>query len=153
MSHFPTLESDLKSGQSSVAVIGLGYVGLPLAVEFASRYRVVGFDIKPARIAELKAGYDSTCELDTETLKAVADRLELSSNAEILAQSRVYIVAVPTPIDEFRRPNLEPLLAASRSVGRVLKPGDVVELEILRDGERRTVELTLGERPTSRDSD
>jgi UDP-N-acetyl-D-galactosamine dehydrogenase len=111
-----------------VGVVGLGYVGLPLAVEFGKHFDTVGFDVKPDRIAELKAGRDSTLETDRAELKAAA-RLTFTTNLKDLKRCRVFIVTVPTPIDEYKRPDLTPLVKASESVGQVLKKGDVVVYE------------------------
>ena len=112
----------------AIGIIGLGYVGLPLAVEFGRRFPVTGFDIKPERIAELRAGHDSTLEVPREALQA-ATHLSFTDQADDLRHCRVYIVTVPTPVDAFNRPDLTPLIAASQTVGRVLKPGDVVIYE------------------------
>lgn len=114
--------------QLKLAVIGLGYVGLPVAAEFAKSRSVVGFDIDPQRIAALKAGQDSTLELSPQEL-AAATALSFTTQAEALRDCNTYIVTVPTPIDEHRRPDLRPLLAASRTVGAVLAPGDLVIYE------------------------
>ncbi len=111
-----------------IGVIGLGYVGLPLAVEFAHHFPTLGFDVKAERIAELKAGRDRTLEVTPEEL-AQADGLSLTAVPADLAPCNVYIVTVPTPIDRHKRPNLHPLEAASRTVGGVLAPGDVVIFE------------------------
>jgi UDP-N-acetyl-D-glucosamine/UDP-N-acetyl-D-galactosamine dehydrogenase len=111
-----------------IAIIGLGYVGLPLAVEFAKRRPVIGFDIKPDRIAELRAGQDRTREVPPEEL-AEARHLTLTADPADLAAARIYIVTVPTPIDAHKRPDLSPLLRASETVGRVLKRGDIVIYE------------------------
>lgn len=111
-----------------LAVIGLGYVGLPLAVEFGKKRSVLGFDINGRRIAELKGGRDHTLEISTEEL-AEATHLQFSSEGEQLAQANVFIVTVPTPIDEFKKPDLTPLVRASETIGRVLKRGDVVIYE------------------------
>ena len=111
-----------------VGVVGLGYVGLPLAVEFGKHFETVGFDIKEERIAELKSGRDSTLEVDRKELKSAA-RLSFSSNLADLKKCRVYIVTVPTPIDEYKRPDLTPLVKSSESLGKVLKRGDVVVYE------------------------
>jgi UDP-N-acetyl-D-galactosamine dehydrogenase len=111
-----------------IGVIGLGYVGLPLAVEFGKHYATVGFDIKSERIRELAAGKDSTLEVTRQEL-AEADRLEYTSDLKPLRRCRVYVVTVPTPIDEYKRPDLTPLVKASETVGRVLKRGDVVVYE------------------------
>ncbi len=111
-----------------IGVIGLGYVGLPLAVEFGKILEVVGFDINQARIEELKKGIDRTLETDSEEL-ASAKRLSFSSNPEDLSNVNHYIVTVPTPVDEFKTPDLTPLRKASETVGKVLKRGDVVIYE------------------------
>lgn len=111
-----------------IAVIGLGYVGLPLAVEFGKRYPVTGFDIKPERVAELRAGCDSTLEVPPEEL-ARATHLRFTSDPAPLRDCRVFIVTVPTPVDRVNRPDFTPLVKASQSVGQALKPGDVVIYE------------------------
>jgi UDP-N-acetyl-D-galactosamine dehydrogenase len=111
-----------------IGIIGLGYVGLPLAVEFGKQYRTVGFDNNPARIKELKAGIDSTLEAGREELKA-ARKLRFTQRPADLKPCNIYIVTVPTPIDRYKRPDLSPLLAASETVGRVLKADDVVIYE------------------------
>jgi UDP-N-acetyl-D-galactosamine dehydrogenase len=111
-----------------IGVVGLGYVGLPLAVEFGRHFRTVGFDIKPDRIAELRKGKDSTLETTRAELKA-ADRLTFTSNLKDLKPCRVYIVTVPTPIDGYKRPDLTPLVKASETVAKVLKKGDTVVYE------------------------
>jgi UDP-N-acetyl-D-glucosamine/UDP-N-acetyl-D-galactosamine dehydrogenase len=115
-------------GNETIAVIGLGYVGLPLAVEFARRRRVIGFDKNPGRIAELQAGRDSTLEVEPEELDA-ATGLEFTVDPERLREATIYIVTVPTPIDSARKPDLGPLLRASETIGSVLKPGDIVIYE------------------------
>ncbi|UOA20697.1 UDP-N-acetyl-D-glucosamine 6-dehydrogenase (plasmid) [Sulfitobacter indolifex] len=114
--------------EDKIAVIGLGYVGLPLAVEFGKHRPVVGFDVNPDRLTELKAGCDSTGEVTGSEL-AEAKYLSLSSNPEDISSARIYIVTVPTPIDDHKRPDLTPLLKASHTVGRALKPGDIVIYE------------------------
>jgi UDP-N-acetyl-D-galactosamine dehydrogenase len=111
-----------------LAVIGLGYVGLPLAVEFGRKRPVVGFDINPRRIDELKAGNDFTLETTQDDL-AAAEHLSYTTSIDDLRACNVYIVTVPTPIDEYKRPDLTPLIKASESVGKVLKRGDVVIYE------------------------
>ena len=115
--------SDLK-----IAIIGLGYVGLPLAVEFGKKLPVVGFDIQQKRIQELKSGQDHTLEVSPEELKQ-AMHLSYSANLDDLRSSNFFIVTVPTPIDEFKQPDLTPLIKASTSIGKVLKKGDVVVYE------------------------
>ncbi len=123
-----------------IAVIGLGYVGLPLAVEFAKNRPVIGFDIKPQRIAELNEGHDPTLEVADEDLVSVLLKakkdlalnnkgLYISSRTEDIFDAEIYIVAVPTPTDKNNRPDLTPLVKASETVGRVLKDGDIVIYE------------------------
>ena len=111
-----------------LGIVGLGYVGLPLAVEFGKHFDTVGFDVKPDRIAELKAGRDSTLETTRAELKS-AVQLSFTTNLADLKKCRVFIVTVPTPIDQYNRPDLTPLVKASESVGKVLKKGDVVVYE------------------------
>ena len=111
-----------------LGIIGLGYVGLPLAVEFGKHYPTVGFDIKAARIEELKAGNDSTLETTSEDL-ASAELLTFSTDKSELAQCNTFIVTVPTPVGKNNRPLLTPLKGASETVGHVLKKGDVVVYE------------------------
>jgi UDP-N-acetyl-D-galactosamine dehydrogenase len=110
-----------------ISVIGLGYVGLPVAVAFGKRARVVGFDVKPERVAELRAGHDSTREVADAEL-AEADVLYTTDPGELRAAD-FHIVAVPTPVDEAKRPDLTPVLKASETVGSQLKPGDIVVYE------------------------
>jgi UDP-N-acetyl-D-galactosamine dehydrogenase len=111
-----------------IGVVGLGYVGLPLAVEFGKHFRTVGFDIKADRIDELRAGRDSTLEVSPEELRE-AKHLSYTGDLKAIARCKVYIVTVPTPIDEYKRPDLTPLVKSSESVGRVLKKGDIVVYE------------------------
>lgn len=111
-----------------VAIIGLGYVGLPLAVEFGKKYPVVGFDINKARLAELSKGHDSTLEVDDQEL-AEAKHLSYSSSLDDLKACNVFIVTVPTPINEHKQPDLTPLIKASETIGKVLKQGDIVIYE------------------------
>jgi UDP-N-acetyl-D-galactosamine dehydrogenase len=111
-----------------LAVIGLGYVGLPLAVEFGKQRQVLGFDINAQRVAQLQAGQDSTLETEPCEL-AAATGLRMSTHSEDLEQFNCFIVTVPTPIDEHKRPDLTPLLRASETVGKVLKKGDIVIYE------------------------
>jgi len=111
-----------------IAVIGLGYVGLPLAVEFGKKYHTVGFDINPVRIKELKAGRDVTLETTRAELETTR-KLRFSAHTKDLKSCNVFIVTVPTPIDQYKRPDLTPLLKASETVGRVLKKGDIVIYE------------------------
>ena len=111
-----------------IAIIGLGYVGLPLAVEFGKKYDVVGFDVNEARIAALRAGRDATLEV-SDTELAAAKRLRYSSNLDDLKAATIFIVTVPTPIDASKRPDLTPLIRASETVGAALKRGDIVIYE------------------------
>ena len=111
-----------------IGIIGLGYVGLPLAVAFAGHFPTVGYDLSQRRIDELKAGHDSTAEIAPEALKA-AGRLTLSADPQALEGCNTYIVTVPTPIDGYKRPDLTPLLSASELLGRLVRPGDVVIYE------------------------
>lgn len=115
--------SDLK-----IAVIGLGYVGLPLAVELGKKYPTVGFDVKKGRIKELEAGDDSTLEVSEDEL-ALAEKLKFSTRVSDIAQCNFYIVTVPTPIDAGNRPDLMPLRKASETVGSVLSKNDIVVYE------------------------
>lgn len=118
----------LQLSELKIAVIGLGYVGLPLAVEFGKKLPVVGFDIHQKRIQELQSGQDHTLEVSPEELKQ-ATQLIYSANLEDLRSCNFFIVTVPTPIDEFKQPDLTPLIKASTSIGKVLKKGDVVVYE------------------------
>lgn len=126
---------------SKIAIIGLGYVGLPLAVEFARKYPTYGFDISVSRVNELNKGIDVTLEVETDVLKSVLrfntsefpepNRIGLSLTTVItdISDCNVFIVTVPTPIDSYKRPDLRPLISASTSIGKVLKKGDVVIYE------------------------
>jgi UDP-N-acetyl-D-glucosamine/UDP-N-acetyl-D-galactosamine dehydrogenase len=117
---------DLK--EKTLAVIGLGYVGLPLAVEFGKQRPVIGFDIKPQRVAELQSGEDHTLECSRAELKA-AVHVRYTNHVTDLKQACVYIVTVPTPVDQANRPDLTPLVRASETVGGALKQGDIVIYE------------------------
>jgi UDP-N-acetyl-D-galactosamine dehydrogenase len=119
--------NELVSKKEKLAVVGLGYVGLPIALEFARKLSVVGFDIKPERVEMMKKGIDPSRELEPEAFKGCD--IEFTSNIEDLRKARFYVVAVPTPIDEHNLPDLKPLLAATRTVGQVLKKGDYVVYE------------------------
>ncbi len=111
-----------------IAVIGLGYVGLPLAVEFGKQLSTIGFDINQHRVDELAAGKDATLEVSSEELKS-AHRLTCTTDLEDLREADVYIVTVPTPIDEHKRPDLGPLKKASEAIGKVISAGDIVIYE------------------------
>ena len=126
----------MKIKNSKIAIIGLGYVGLPLAVAFAEKYKVIGFDINSQRIFELNNGNDETLEINDQLLNSVLDTenckkigLHLTSNQELIAQCDVYIVTVPTPIDKHNRPVLIPMLKASETIAAYLKKGDIVIYE------------------------
>ena len=118
----------MQLNNAHIAVIGLGYVGLPLAIEFGKQRAVVGFDINTKRIAELQSGQDHTLEASPEEL-AQAKHLRFSSNPAELKACQIFIVTVPTPVDQANRPDLTPLVKASETVGKVLKVGDVVIYE------------------------
>ena len=119
-----------------IAVIGLGYVGLPLAVEFSKKYKVIGFDIQAARVKELSEGYDRTLEIAEDALRAVLTPdcttktgLFCTTELEHIRSCNYYIITVPTPVDKYNRPDLTPLYKASETVGKVLKKGDIVVYE------------------------
>ena len=120
-----------------IAVVGLGYVGLPLAIEYGKKYRVIGFDVNAARVAELERGEDHTLEANLVGMREACELfkktgkygLSFTYNAELLEQVNTYIVTVPTPIDRFNNPDLTPLLKASETIGRTLKKGDIVIYE------------------------
>jgi UDP-N-acetyl-D-galactosamine dehydrogenase len=111
-----------------LGIIGLGYVGLPLAVEFAKKYPVIGLDINADRVAELQSGKDSSLEVSPDELAAVTN-IRYSSDLNDLRDCNVYVVTVPTPIDEYKNPDLRPLIGASRAVGQLISRGDVVIYE------------------------
>jgi UDP-N-acetyl-D-glucosamine/UDP-N-acetyl-D-galactosamine dehydrogenase len=112
----------------TIAIIGLGYVGLPLAVEFGKHRTTIGFDINQARINELQSGKDHTLECSPEDLQR-ATHLRYSAHLQDLQQAQVFVVTVPTPVDQANRPDMTPLVKASETVGKVLKPGDIVVYE------------------------
>jgi len=109
----------------NIAVIGLGYVGLPLAIEFSKKDNVIGYDLNKLRVSELNKQYDRTNELSKEELLE-AKYLKVTSSEEAIKSSNIYIVTVPTPVDKNNRPILTPLIKASETVGAVLKKGDIV---------------------------
>ena len=117
---------------NKIAVIGLGYVGLPLATEFAKQYKVVGFDIDESRVKELKQGKDKTGEIDlvefSKVLKA-KDGLYLSSDCQDIADANIYIVTVPTPVNDKKQPDLSHLLAASKMISKILEKDDIIIYE------------------------
>ncbi len=118
----------MKTNRFKLAIIGLGYVGLPLAVEFGKKRPVIGFDINKKRVNELKSGLDETLETNKQDLEE-AKQLYLTTNEDDLINANFYIIAVPTPIDKNKNPDLKPLMNASRTVGKVLKKDDIVVYE------------------------
>ena len=110
-----------------ISVIGLGYVGLPVAVAFGKKSKVIGFDVNEKRLTELRKGHDSTHEVEAKDLKTTD--IHFTSNPEDLSQADFHIVTVPTPINEAKQPDLTPLLTATKTVGNILKPGDIVVYE------------------------
>lgn len=123
----PDVFVDFEAKRESIAVVGLGYVGLPLAALFARRFKVYGFDINAQRVKELGEGLDRTRELSTEQLRQ--NPVEFTTDAQVLALSRLIIVTVPTPIDEHKNPDLTPLVRASAMIGQHIKPGTLVVYE------------------------
>ncbi|MEO5565593.1 MAG: Vi polysaccharide biosynthesis UDP-N-acetylglucosamine C-6 dehydrogenase TviB [Luteimonas sp.] len=115
-------------GPPRIAIVGLGYVGLPLAVAFGKQYETIGFDINAARVSELQNRRDSTLEVDPEEIVA-AEHLRFSASLDDIGHCNIYIVTVPTPIDDAKRPDLAPLVHASESIGKSLKRGDIVVYE------------------------
>lgn len=122
------METGCRLENTKIGVIGLGYVGLPLAVEFGRHFPTIGFDINEKRIAELKAGIDKTLECSAEQFR-LAERLSFTTNLEDLRECNTFIVTVPTPVDKHKRPDLAPLIKASETVGKVIKKNDVVIYE------------------------
>lgn len=118
----------MELAKAKIAVLGLGYVGLPLAVEFSKKFEVVGFDINHARVNELKGGTDSTLEVSEKEL-AEAKTLTYASDKSILSSCNVFIVTVPTPIDKFKQPDLTPLIKVSEMLGTIIKKGDTIIYE------------------------
>jgi len=112
-----------------ICIVGLGYVGLPLAVAFADKFQVVGFDISTIRVQELKDGHDITLEIEDDLLLSVKDNIAYTSNIQDARDCDIYIVTVPTPIDKANRPDLTPLIESSKTVGKVLDRGDIVIYE------------------------
>lgn len=111
-----------------IAIIGLGYVGLPLAVEFAKQYTTIGYDVDSKRILDLLSGHDITNEIDCQELKLLKN-LTLTNDSLELASCNVYVVTVPTPVDKHKKPDFEPLINSSKTVGRYLSPGNIVIYE------------------------
>ena len=123
-----TKHTTMNLDNATIAIIGLGYVGLPLAVEFGKKRPVIGFDINAARIAELQSGQDHTLEVSPEELK-ITSYLSFSSNPEDLKACRVFIVTVPTPVDKANRPDLTPLVKASETVGSAMPANAIIIYE------------------------
>ena len=119
----------MNQNKFNIAIIGLGYVGLPLAVEFSKKYRVLGFDIDQKRISELKQKFDRTNELSKDDFPLNSNRLNFTSSTTDLNNSNVYIITVPTPVDNNNSPDLSPLINASKMVGKVLSKDDIVIYE------------------------
>jgi UDP-N-acetyl-D-galactosamine dehydrogenase len=122
--------------EKKIAIIGLGYVGLPLAVAFAEKYKVIGFDINSYRVSELNLGIDSTLEIESELLNQVLDSdnvssigLHLTTEKDLLSDCNIYIVTVPTPTDKHNRPVLTPMIKASETIAAYLNKGDIVIYE------------------------
>jgi len=123
-------QTKMQLNESKIAIIGLGYVGLPLAVEFSKKFPTIGFDINTKRVDSLNTGIDYTLEVTgSEMAKALERGLTLSANLEVLKSANVYIVTVPTPIDEFKAPDLTPLRKASEMLGKIITKGDIVIYE------------------------
>ena len=112
-----------------IGIVGLGYVGLPLAIAFSEKFQVVGFDINPSRVKELNNGYDRTLEIEDELLHSVKDNISYTSDIQAIKNCNIYIVTVPTPIDSANQPDLTPLVESSKSIGTVLNQGDIVIYE------------------------
>lgn len=115
--------------KKKICLIGLGYVGLPLAVAFSAKFKVVGYDIEEWRIKDLKAGNDKTLEIENKLLDSIKSNITYTSNIQDIKDCNIYIITVPTPIDKANRPNLKPLIEASQTVGNVLKKDDIVIYE------------------------
>lgn len=118
----------LSTEKIKIAIVGLGYVGLPLAVEFGKKFPTLGFDIDKQRVKELTSGFDKTLETQFQDISSIPN-LSFTSNLEDLKDSTIYIVTVPTPVDEFKNPDLGPLLTASEMLGKILKKGDIIIYE------------------------
>ena len=114
--------------KNKIALIGLGYVGLPLAVEFGKKFKTIGFDINKARVQELRQGRDSTLEVEPQELSR-AEKLTYTTNPDEIRDCNIYIVTVPTPVDQYKRPDLTPLVKASETLGKLLSSGNIVIYE------------------------
>ena len=120
--------NNIQNKELKIAIIGLGYVGLPLAVEFGKHFSTLGFDINKTRLQQLKSGHDSTLEV-TDAELAGASYLKYTTDVQALSDTQIYIVTVPTPINEHNQPDLIPLIKASKTIGKTLKYGDIVIYE------------------------
>jgi len=118
----------MPNSDKKIAVIGLGYVGLPLAVEFSKKYETIGFDINPERIKELNAGIDITREIDPSQFNT-QNFLALTNNPHLISDCNIFIVTVPTPVNQNKLPDLSFVLAATKMIGNLIKPGDIVIYE------------------------
>jgi UDP-N-acetyl-D-galactosamine dehydrogenase len=121
--------TDFITGKEKICLVGLGYVGLPLAVAFAKKFKVTGFDINESRVAELRKGEDRTREISSSQLSAVSPQLSFTTDPKALSEARVIIVTVPTPIDDHKNPDLTPLVKSSTTIGRHVQPGTTVVYE------------------------
>ena len=122
-----SIYSELLDKKAKLAVIGLGYVGLPIALEFARKISVIGFDINGKRIEQMKQGIDPSNELESSDFEGCD--IEFTNSLDVLREARFFIVAVPTPVDEHNVPDLTPVIRASETVGKVVKKGDYVVFE------------------------
>ena len=113
---------------SKIAVIGLGYVGLPLSIEFGKAFKTIGFDTKKSRVAELKRSFDSALEVTAEEFQK-SNMLSFTNDVNDIANCNIFIITVPTPIDQYKKPNLIPLITASQTVGKFLQKNDLVIYE------------------------
>ena len=122
-------EPDQNTEIADICLIGLGYVGLPLAVAFAEKFKVIGYDINSSRIKELEDGVDRTLEIESKILASLKNNLNFTTNIDDIKECKIYIITVPTPINNFNEPDLEPLIRTSKTVGRILKKDDIVIFE------------------------
>ena len=119
----------IKKEEINITIIGLGYVGLPLALEFSKKYNVIGFDLDEIRISELNDKYDRTNELSGQDLSDLKN-FKITTNENAIANSNIYIVTVPTPVDKNNKPNLNPIISASEMIGRFLNKNDIVFMNL-----------------------
>jgi UDP-N-acetyl-D-glucosamine/UDP-N-acetyl-D-galactosamine dehydrogenase len=128
MKHLEKLKTLVESNDIKICILGLGYVGLPLAVEFGKKYNTVGFDVNKKRILSLKDGHDATGEVSTKEINKSKDII-FTDNLKDIEDSNIFIVTVPTPVDKFKKPDFTPLLTASKTIGNLIKEGDIVIYE------------------------